>query len=101
MGVLKGGLSDLSPRFPCITRPIWFRTVTNRPVGPLGLSIHCASLPVGHSPTSLFDEFNSATSVFFNQYYIYYYVYDLIPNLIERLGLTRLSTFSVSDHIRV
>jgi hypothetical protein len=25
---------------------------------------------------------------FFNQYYIiYYYVYDLIPNLIERLGL--------------
>jgi hypothetical protein len=71
-------------------------------VGPLNLSIHYATLPVGHSPTSSFDGFGSAMSVLFDQCYIYYYfVYDLIPILIERLGLTWLLIFSVGDHIRV
>jgi hypothetical protein len=66
------------------------------------LCIHCAPLFVGYSPTSSFDEFGSARSVFFYQYYINYYsVYDLISNLIGRLWLTWLSVFSVGGHIRV
>jgi hypothetical protein len=102
MGVLRGGPGDLSPRLPYITRPMWLRRVTNRPVGPLGLSIYYAPLSVDHSPTSSFDGFGNVMSVFFDQYYIYYYfVYDLILNLIERLGLKWLSMFSVGGHIRV
>jgi hypothetical protein len=71
-------------------------------VGPLGLCIHCASLPIGHSLTSSFDGYDSATRVFFDQYYNNYYsIYDLIPNLIELLWWTWLSVYSVDGHIRV
>jgi hypothetical protein len=45
--------------------------------------------------------------LFYDQYYYYYYyyyyiyIYILILNLIERLGWTWISVFSVGDHIRV
>jgi hypothetical protein len=64
MRVLRDGQSDLSRRLPYIARPMWLRTVTNRPVGPFGLCIYCAPLPIGHSPTSSFDGFDGAISVF-------------------------------------
>jgi hypothetical protein len=64
MGVLRGESGDLSPNLSYITRPIWLHVVTNRPVGPFGLYIHYAPLFVGHSPTSSFDEFGNAMSVF-------------------------------------
>jgi hypothetical protein len=39
--------------------------------------------------------------IFYQYYYFYYSIYDLIPNLIERLGLKCFLVFSVDDHIRV
>jgi hypothetical protein len=100
--VLKGGPGDLSLRLSCITRPLRLRTVIHRPVRPTGLYIHCAPLLVGYSPTSSFDGFGRARVFYFFINIIYYYSgYDLIPNLIERLGWMWLSVFSVGDHIRV
>jgi hypothetical protein len=49
MGVLRGGPDNSQSELPCITRPLWLRTVTHRPVGPTGLYMYCASLPVGLS----------------------------------------------------
>jgi hypothetical protein len=79
---------DLSPRLPCITKPMWLRTVTNRPVRPLGLCIHCVytvylCLSVIHRPRHL-TGLAVPPVFFFDQYYIYYYsVYKLILNLSE------------------
>jgi hypothetical protein len=71
-------------------------------VGPLGLSIHCAPLSVGHSPTPSLDGFGSAIVFsFLSILYYYYSVYNLILNLIERSGWTRLSVFRMGGHIRV
>jgi hypothetical protein len=78
------------------------RAVTNRPVRPIDLYIHCAPLLVGHSPTSSFDGIGSAMIIFlWSILYYYYPIYDMILNLIERLGLKWLSVFSVGGHIRV
>jgi hypothetical protein len=49
MGVLRDGPDNSQSELPCITRPLWLRTVTHRPVGPTGLYMYCASLPVGLS----------------------------------------------------
>jgi hypothetical protein len=71
-------------------------------VGPLGLGIHCAPLLVGHSPIPSLDGFDNARVFYFwSILYYYYSVYNLIPNLIERLGWTWHSVFSVGGHIRV
>jgi hypothetical protein len=69
-------------------------------VGLLGLYIHCA-LSIIHRPHHL--KGSTVPQVFFfDQYYIIYYsVYNLVPNLIERLELKWFSVFSVGDHIRV
>jgi hypothetical protein len=102
MEVLRGEPDNLSPRLSCIIRSIRLRTVTHRPVEPTGLYIHYASLLVGYSPISSFDGFGSARVFYFwSILYYYYFVYDLIPNLIERLGWTWLSIFSVGGHIWV
>jgi hypothetical protein len=87
--VLRGGPADLSLRLPCITKPLLLRTVTHRPVGPIDLSIHRTPLLIGHSPTSSLDEIGSAKVFYFlSILYYYYYVYNLMSNLIERLGWT-------------
>jgi hypothetical protein len=65
MGVLRDGPDNLSLRLSCITRPMRLHTVTHRPVGPIGLYIHRAPLPVGYSPTSSFDGFGSARVFYF------------------------------------
>jgi hypothetical protein len=65
MRVLIDGPGELSLRLPCITRPLWLRTVTYRPVGPTGLYIHCAPLLVGYPPTSSFDGFGRASVFYF------------------------------------
>jgi hypothetical protein len=100
MGVLRGEPNNLSLRLSFITIPLQLRTVTHRPMEPTGLYIHYTPLPVGYSPTSSFDGFGRA-SVFLSILYYYYVVYDLILNLIEWLGWTWLSVFSVDGHIRV
>jgi hypothetical protein len=53
MGVLRGGPGNFQSELPCITRPLWLRTVTHRPVGPIGLYMYCASLPAGLSTDSV------------------------------------------------
>jgi hypothetical protein len=65
MRVLRDGSGDRSLRLPYITRPMWLRAMTNRLMGPLGLCIHCAHFPVGHSPTSSFDGFGGARVFYF------------------------------------
>jgi hypothetical protein len=44
MGVLRGGPGNSQSELPCITRPLWLRTVIHRPVGPTSLYMYCASL---------------------------------------------------------
>jgi hypothetical protein len=39
MGMLRGGPGNSQSELPCITRPLWLRTVTHRPVGPIGLML--------------------------------------------------------------
>jgi hypothetical protein len=34
MGMLRGGPGSSQSELPCITTPLWLRTVTHRPVGP-------------------------------------------------------------------
>jgi hypothetical protein len=100
MWVLSGEPDNFSLRLSCITRPLWLRTVTHRPVGPTGLYIHCAPLYVDYSPTSSFDGFSHAREFYFLSIFFYYYLeYDLIPNLIKRLWWIWLSVFSVGGHI--
>jgi hypothetical protein len=67
MGVLRGGLGlgNLGPSLSCITRPMWLRTMSHRPVGLISLYIHCASLPVGYPSTSSFDGFDRARVFYF------------------------------------
>jgi hypothetical protein len=43
MRVLRDGPGNSQSELPCITRPLWLRTVTHRPVGPIGLYMYCAS----------------------------------------------------------
>jgi hypothetical protein len=102
MRVLRCGSDNLSMRLSCITRSLWLRTVTHRSVGPTGLYIYYAPLSVDYSLTSSFDEFGSSRVLYFwsilfiiIQYFIWF------SNLIERLGLIWLSTFSVGGHTRV
>jgi hypothetical protein len=65
MGVLIGGPDNLSLRLSCLTRPLLLRTVTHRLVGPTGLYIHYAPLPVGYSLTSSFYRFDRARVFYF------------------------------------
>jgi hypothetical protein len=103
MRVLRDMSDNLSLKLSCITRPLRLHTMTHRPVGPTGLYIHCAPLTVGYSPISSFDGFSRARVFYFftNIIYYYYLIYNLIPNLIERLGLKWFSVFSVGSHIQV
>jgi hypothetical protein len=99
---MRDGSDNISLRLSCIIRLLRLRTVTHGPVGPTGLYIYYAHLPIGYSPTSSFDKFGRARVFYFlSILYYYYVVYDLIPNLIERLGWTWLSVFSVGGHIWV
>jgi hypothetical protein len=85
--MLRDGPDNLSLMLSCITRPMRLRTVTHRPMGLIGLYIHCAPLPVGYSPTPVIWRVRQRQSVFiFDQYYIIiiiilFIVYDLISNL--------------------
>jgi hypothetical protein len=82
MGVLRGGPGNSQSELPCITRPLWLRTVTHRPVGPTGLYMYCASVPVGLSTDSVIWRVRLCQSVFFDQYYIFIILY-IIKFLIQ------------------
>jgi hypothetical protein len=87
MEMLRDGPDNLSLKLSYITRPLRLRMVTHRSVGPTDLYIHCTPLSVGYSPTSSFDGFDRVRVFYFLLILYYYYaVYDLILNLIERLG---------------
>jgi hypothetical protein len=81
MGMLRGGPGNSQSELPCITRPLWLRTVTHRPVGSTGLYMYCASLPVGLSTDPVIWRVRLCQSVFFDQYYIYI-ILDMITFLI-------------------
>jgi hypothetical protein len=70
--MLRGGLSDLSLRLPCITRTTSYI--------PLGLYMHYAPLLVGYPLISSFGGFGRAGVFSFGSifYYYYYSEYDLI-----------------------
>jgi hypothetical protein len=70
MGVLRGGTGDLSLMLSYITRSLRLRTVTHRPMGPIGLYIHCAHLLVGYPLTPSFGGFGRAGVFFFDQYFL-------------------------------
>jgi hypothetical protein len=44
---MRDGPGNSQSELPCITRPLWLRTVTHRLVGPTGLYMYYASVPVG------------------------------------------------------
>jgi hypothetical protein len=102
MRVLRDGPDNSQSELPCITRPLWLRTVTHRPVGPIGLYMYCASLPVGLSTDPVNWRVRLCQSVFsFDQYYIFI-ILDMIKFLIQiwAIRIPCTSVFSVGSHIR-
>jgi hypothetical protein len=102
MRVLRDELGDLSPRLSCTIRPTGYVRC------PIGMWDPLVCIYIAHLYLSVIHRSRHLTGsavprVFlFDQNYIYYYfVYDLILNLIERLGLKWLIVFSVGGHIRV
>jgi hypothetical protein len=82
MGVLRGGPGNSQSELPCITRPLWLRTVTHRPVGSTGLYMYCAYVPVGLSTDPVIWRVRLGRSVFFYQYYIFI-IFNMIKFLIQ------------------
>jgi hypothetical protein len=75
MGVLRGGSGSSQSELPCITRPLWLRTVTHR--------------PVGYPPIPSFGRFGCVRVFYFDQYYIFIIIIDMIKifkSKFERLG---------------
>jgi hypothetical protein len=65
MGVLRGGPGNSQSELPCITRPLWLRAVTHRPVGPTDLYMYCTFLPVELSTDLVNWRVRLCQSVFF------------------------------------
>jgi hypothetical protein len=73
MGVLRSGPSNSQSELPCITRPLWLRTVTHRPVG-LPVCICIAPLCLSdYPPTPSFGGLGCVRVFSFDQYYIFNY----------------------------
>ena len=103
MGVLRGGPGNSQSELPCITRPLWLRTVTHRPVGPTGLYMHCASSPVGLSTDPVIWRVRLCRSVFFwSLLYILllFFIWLNFQFKFERFRIPCTSVFSVGGHIR-
>jgi hypothetical protein len=103
MGVLRGGPGNSQSELPCITRPLWLRTVTHRPMGPTGLYMYCAFLPVGLSTDPVTWRVRLCQSVFFWSILYIYIILDMITFLIQiwAIRIQCTSVFSVGGHIRV
>jgi hypothetical protein len=72
MRVLRDGPDNSQSELPCITRPLWLRTVTHRPVGPTGLYICIAHLCLSdYTPIPSFGGFGYVRVFYFDQYYIF------------------------------
>jgi hypothetical protein len=91
----EAGRVILSLRLPCITRPLWLRTVTHRLVGPTGLYMHCASLPVGLSTDPV-----RVCSFFINIISVLFLIYLRFLIQIWAIKVLCLSVFSVGGHIQ-
>jgi hypothetical protein len=85
MRVLRGGPGSSHSELLCITRLLWLRTVTHKHMGPTGLYMHCASLPVGLSTDPVIWRVRMCQSVFFLINIIFLIILNMIkifnPNL--------------------
>jgi hypothetical protein len=88
MGVLRGGPDNSQSELPCITRPLWLRTVTHRLVGPTSLYMYCASLPVGLSTNPVIWRVRQCHSVFLliNIIFLLFWIWLNFKSKFERLG---------------
>jgi hypothetical protein len=102
MGVLRGGPGNFQSELPCITRPLWLRTVTHRPVGPTGLYMYCASVSVGLSTDPVIWRFRLCQSAFFWSLLYLIIILYMIKSLIQiwAIRIPCTSVFSVGGHIR-
>jgi hypothetical protein len=84
---MRGGPGSSQSELPCITRPLWLRTVTYRPVGPTGLYMYCTSLLVGLSTDPVIWRVRLCQSVFFWSI-LYFIILNMInfKSKFERLG---------------
>jgi hypothetical protein len=88
MGVLRGGPGNSQYELLCITKPLWLRTVTHRPVGPTGLYMYCASLSVGLSTDPVIWRVRLCRSVFIliNTIFLLFLIWFNFKSKFERLG---------------
>jgi hypothetical protein len=102
MGVLRDGPGNIQSELPCITRPLRLRAVTHRPVGPTGLYMYCASLPVELSTDPVIWRVRLCQSVFFWSLLYFIIILYMIKFLIQiwAIRISCTSVFSVGGHIR-
>jgi hypothetical protein len=102
MGVLRGRPGNSQSELPCITRPLWLRTVTHRPVGPTGLYMYCASVPVGLSTDPVIWRVRLCQSIFLLILLYFIIILNMIKFLIQIwvIMIPCTSVFSVGGHIR-
>jgi hypothetical protein len=105
----EAGRVILSLRLPCITRLLWLRTVTHRPVGPIGLYMHFASLSVRLSTDPVIWWVRLCQSVFFfiNIIFLLFLNSFDFKSKVERLGyhvfqcLVWASIFEIGIYIEI
>jgi hypothetical protein len=76
MGVLRGGPGNFQFELPCIIRPLWLRTVTHRPMGPTGLYMYRASLPIGLSTDPVIWQVRLCQGIFLS--ILYFIILNMI-----------------------
>jgi hypothetical protein len=102
MRVLRDGPGNSQSELPCITRPLWLRTVTHRPVGPTGLYMYCASMPVGLFTDLVIWRVRLCQSVFFWSLLYFIIILNMIKFLFQiwAIRIPCTSVFNVGGHIR-
>jgi hypothetical protein len=87
MRVLRGGPGNCQSELPCITRPLWLRTVTHRPVGPTGLNMYCAPLSAGLSTDPVIWRVRLCRSIFIliNTIFLLFWIWFNFKSKFERL----------------
>jgi hypothetical protein len=102
MGVLRDGPGNSQSELPCITRPLWLRTVTHRPVGPTGLYMYCASVLVGLFTDPVIWRVSAVSECFLWSLLCFIIILNMI-NFQVQIWASRIqftSVFSVDGHIR-
>jgi hypothetical protein len=102
MGALRDRPGNSQSELPCITRPLWLRTVTHRPVGPTGLYMYCASVPVELFTDPVIWRVRLCQSAFFWSLLYFIIILNMIKFLVQIWAIRIPCTlvFSVGGHIR-